>query len=277
MGAVRTPGTAGQQEVAAVGTALDDELASWFNPNSTQPRLTLLGPLAAECGTSGKPEAVRARKAYFTEILAYLATRAHGATTDQVADAMGVLPARVRKDIAIVREWLGVNPATGTAFVPDARRTRAAQLSGIPTYEVEGVLVDAHLFRQLRMRAQTAGVHGIDDLRRALSLVSGEPLSRLRRGGGAWLDEGERLDQILSFAVVGVAHVVATAAIEAGDLADAREAAEVAMAAAPYEATPRLDYSAASGPEIGAVRGTLVDSCSRLTPSSTDGDPYGRR
>lgn len=221
---------------------------------------------------------VRARKAYFTEVLAYLATRVHGATTEQIADAMGIQPGRVRKDIAVIRAWLGTNPATGQVFVPDARKTRAAGISGIPVYQVEGVLIDADLFRRLRVRGQAAGASGVADLRHALSLVSGEPLSRLRRGGGIWLNEGDRLDQILSFAVVDVAHVVATAAIEAGDLADAREAAEVAMAAAPYEETPRLDYSAAGRQDIGARQGDLGRSLlTTHTPSSTGGDLCGRR
>lgn len=257
------------RKVASVDSSLDDDVADWFNPVSIRPKLTLLGPLSAECGTTGRPEAVHARRAYFTELLAYLATRGHGATTEKVADAMGIQTGRVRKDIAVVRDWLGVDPATGRTFLPDARKSKAAQTSGIPAYEVEGVLVDADLFRRLRMRGQAAGGGGIDDLRRALSLVSGEPLSRLRRGGGLWLDDGDRVDQILSFAIVDVAHVVATAALEAGDLAGARQAAEVAIAAAPYEETPRLDYSAAGGSDLGEPR----DGFGRALFPIEDDDP----
>ena len=45
-----------------------------------------------------------------TEIVAYLATRASGATLAQFETAFNLAPARARSDIRIARNWLGLNP-----------------------------------------------------------------------------------------------------------------------------------------------------------------------
>ena len=47
------------------------------------------------------------------------------------------------------------------------------------------------------MSRETRGPAGLDDVRQALSLVIGTPFAQLRRDGGAWLAEGDPLDQIL--------------------------------------------------------------------------------
>ena len=73
---------------------------------------------------------------------------------------------------------------------------------------------------------------------RALTLVTGTPFGQLRRDGGAWLTDGDRLDQILQCAIVDVAHLVTTASLAHGDHAAAQKAAELAIRVAPAEETP---------------------------------------
>lgn len=233
------------EQVERDDPTLDDDLRTWFDPHCNLPKLMLLGPLTVRVAPTGKPTAAAGRKPYFSELLAYLATRPHGATTEEVADAMRIPIDRVRKDILALRHWLGVNPRTGRQHLPDSRQTDAARLRGQAAYQVEDVLVDADIFRRLRARGEARGNAGLDDLRRALSLVKGTPLGQLRREGGAWLSEGQRLDQLLQCAIVDVAHLVTTASLALGDHAAAQEAAEIATRVAPAEETAQLDLAAA--------------------------------
>jgi len=224
---------------------LDDGLRTWFDPQCDLPKLMLLGPLTARVAPTGTPTAAAGRKPYLTELLAFLATRPHGATTEEVADAMRIPTGRVRKDILALRTWLGVNPRTGRPHVPDSRRTDAARLRGQAAYQVEDLLVDAELFRRLRARGEARGPAGLDDLRRALTLVKGTPLGQLRRDGGAWLTDTDRLDQLLQCAIVDVAHLVTTASLAYGEHEEALKAAEIATRVAPDEETAQLDLAAA--------------------------------
>jgi hypothetical protein len=148
-----------------------------------------------------------------------------------------------------VRDWLGTNPRTGEKHVPDARESAAGKAQGVGVYQVDGLLVDADLFRRLRARGQARGANGIADLRRALTLVVGQPFDQLRTGGWSWLHEGDRLDQHMLCAVVDVAHMVTTSALKDGDLTRARAAAELAARAAPHEEIPRLDLAAVAAAE----------------------------
>ncbi len=224
---------------------LDDDLMTWFDPRCDLPKLMLLGPLTVRVAPTGKPAAAAGRKPYFSELLAYLATRPHGATTEEVADAMRIPTDRVRKDISALRNWLGANPRTGRPHLPDSRQTDAARTRGQAAYQLEDVLVDADLFRRLRARGEARGSAGLDDLRRALTLVKGTPLGQLRREGGAWINEGQRLDQLLQCSIVDVAHLVTTASLALGDHAAAQKAAELATRVAPAEETAQLDLAAA--------------------------------
>lgn len=218
--------------VEAADPDLDADLDRWHHDPDT-PKLTILGPIKARVGRQGKPVVVAKRRAYYTELLIFLATRVRGATTDEVAEAFGISTNRVRKDISVLREWLGTNPRTGRRHVPEATRTRSAALRGTGAYEVEDLLVDADLFRRLRARGEARGGEaGIQDLRTALDLVAGEPLSLLKNGGRPWLAAGPRLDQHLICAVVDVSHVVTTHALERNDYRAARLAAEKASLAA---------------------------------------------
>ena len=150
--------------VADADPTLDDDVTAWFSDRCDRPRLTLLGPVGVRA--HGTP--ISKRKPYYTELLTYLATRPHGATPEEVADAFSITGPRVRNDVKVVRDWLGINPRTGRKHLPDARDTAAAQDRGIGVYQIEDLLVDADLFRRLRVRGETRGPDGITDLRRAL-------------------------------------------------------------------------------------------------------------
>lgn len=76
-------------------------------------------------------------------------------------------------------------------------------------YLIEGLLCDADLFRRLRLRGESRGVEGLDDLRLALRLVHGAPFDDMRSKGGLWLATS-RLDQHLLCGIVDVAHMVST-------------------------------------------------------------------
>ncbi|MFC3687288.1 LysM peptidoglycan-binding domain-containing protein [Aquipuribacter hungaricus] len=254
--------------VADADPGLDEDVAAWFSDSCDRPRLTLLGPVGAR--TRGTP--VTKRKPYWTELLAFLATRPHGATPDEVADAFNITASKTRDYVKVVRDWLGTNPRTGSPHLPDARLSAAGQLRGVGVYQVEDLLVDADLFRRLRLRGETRGPAGIADLRAALSLVSGPLFARQRPGGWSWLVEGDRLDQHMVCAVVDVAHVVATHLLQVGDLAAARATAELAALAAPHEEIPRLDLAAvaaAAGHDQAARQIVLGQVCNR----SDDGGP----
>lgn len=204
------------------------------------PKPTLLGPVSAR--TLGDPRKMAHRRPFYTELLAFLALRPSGATADQIGDAFGIQPERARKDLGILRGWLGTDNQTGRPRLPNARQTHVVGEGA--KYVVEGVATDLDLFRRLRAREQSRGAAGIDDLQTALTFVAGEPFTDLRPTGWGWLLEGERIDHITSCAIVDTAHIVATHALTVGDLDLARFAAETAYLASPYDETSRLDLIA---------------------------------
>ena len=226
--------------VEAADPTLDADVAGWLDPGSDQPRLTLLGPV--QLRAHGDLE--KNRVGFYTEIVAYLATRENGATLAQFETAFNLAPARARSDIRVARNWLGVNPRTGRKHLPDALKSKSGQARGVGVYELEDVLVDADLFRRLRVRGEARGADGIADLIVALSLVSGPPFDQLRSDGYEWLTEGARIDHHLVCGIADVAHLVTTHALAAGDIKRARAAAEIAQLAAPYEEIPKLDLVA---------------------------------
>ncbi|GAB3990998.1 LysM peptidoglycan-binding domain-containing protein [Nocardioides marmoraquaticus] len=234
-------------EVEASDPGLDADVADWFATNSGRPKLTLLGPVAAQA--HGK--ALIERKAYFTELLTYLALRRrHGVTPDEVADAFNLKAPKARGYVKVVRDWLGTNPATGTKHLPDATDAPATKTRGVNVYQIDdGLLVDADLFRRLYKRGQSRGPAGIEDLRRALDLVVGRPFDQLRKGAWSWLLEGDRTDHQMQAAVADVAHLVATHGLTTGDLDLARFAVEKATTAAPDEDTTQLNRAALAAAE----------------------------
>ncbi|PKQ24850.1 MAG: hypothetical protein CVT65_00575 [Actinobacteria bacterium HGW-Actinobacteria-5] len=236
-------------KVEAVDPTLDADLEQWWADSCDRPKLQVLGRVKVRVGPSGEPVRAADRLQWYTEIVAYLSTRPHGATSEEASDALRIGVKRVPKDMTVVRKWLGVNPATGTDFLPEARKSKRAIERGVGVYDIEGLLSDADLFRRLRMRGEArGGVEGLADLRLALRLVHGVPFDDIRARGGVWLVRNP-LDEYLLCGIVDVAHMVSTIALEAGDMQQARAAAELAALAAPSEATPQLDLAAVAARE----------------------------
>jgi nucleoid-associated protein YgaU len=220
---------------------LDADLAEWRDPESPLPKLALLGPVTAT--VRGAVPRVAERKAFFTELLSFLALHPTGVSSRQVQDAFGLKASRARTDLALLRQWLGINPRTGEQHLPPATASPAHEARGTGGYQLTDVLVDLDLFRRLRARGQARGTQGMADLVAALDLVGGQPFSNLRDRGWSWLLDDERIHETSTFAVVDVAHIVATDALSRGDLARARFAAETACRAAPYDEVCRLDLA----------------------------------
>lgn len=234
-------------QVEAATPTLDKDVADWFDAHTNRPKLTLLGPVIAQA--HGK--ALVERRAYFTELLTFLALRRrHGVTPDEVAAAFNLQPPKVRGYVKVVRDWLGTNPATAAKHLPDATAAPATKKTGVNVYQVDdGLLVDADLFRRLWARGQSRGPAGMLDLRQALDLVVGRPFDQLRKGAWSWLLEGDRIDLQMQAAVADVAHLVATHGLTTGDLDLARYAIEKAMLAAPDEDTTQFNRAALAAAE----------------------------
>lgn len=259
-------------EVEQSDPTLDQDIADWFSTDCARPRLSLLGPVTAR--THGK--ALAKRKPYFTELLAYLALhRKHGATREEIGEAFGITPGKVRDYTNTVREWLGTNPSTAEPHLPHADKAPATKLRGVNVYQVDdGLLVDLHLFLRLRKRGQArGGAEGVTDLCTALELVGeAKPFSQLREEGWSWLvNEPDRVDLMASGWIADVALIVVTQALAAGDLVKARSAAYVANRADPDGESTRLCLAhvmEAEGDQLEADRILREEICNR----SDDGD-----
>jgi hypothetical protein len=249
-----------RRRIEEADPGLNEDLAEWRSPDSLLPKLSLLGTPTVR-GARGSLPAGRPRVAFYTEVLAYLATRP-GTTAAQLGMALWpndpniAEKTTVRQAVAVVRKWLGVNPRTGGAHVP-----YGGDGSSTGVYRVEGLLIDAELFRRLRLRAVARGAagDGIADLAAALELVSGVPIEhhhvRRRRGKDAakpgdlepysWLVE-DNLDTQYAAMITDVAHTVATHFLAAGEPVRAAEAAQVALLAGSAADDPLCDLVLAS-------------------------------
>lgn len=206
--------------------------------------MSLLGPVTVRA--RGQLPARNPRLAWNTELVAYLATHPRGVSTERLGtdlwpgdpDIAGKTV--LRQAVLVARKWLGANPRTGRDHLP-ARRSPGTEL-----YRVEDALVDADLFRRLRLRGVARGAAGIGDLQAALDLVAGPPLDpALRRPEGyGWLSE-THLDHEYAAMVVDVAHIVATHYLAAEEPAAAAAAARAALLAGSLEDVPLLDLVAA--------------------------------
>jgi nucleoid-associated protein YgaU/DNA-binding SARP family transcriptional activator len=217
---------------------LDRDLADWWSPDCTRPRLTLLGPVTLRAQGDETAAARSGMRRRHEEMVAYLATRPHGATADEAATALR--PARggrtdlvsarayVHRVTAGARARLGTDATTGQKHLSSGHRGR---------YTLTGVLVDADLFRQLRARAGVRGNDGLPDLLAALELVSGPPFAH-HPAGYEWLDG---LDLTLTAAICDVAHQLVTVALADGDLAAAGTASATALLVAPDDERVLLD------------------------------------
>ena len=174
-----------RERIEKSDTDLDVDLADWYDDTTTRPRVSVLGPIQVRA--QGELPAGRPRLAWHTEVVTYLATRPRGATVEAFGTALWpddpdiVERPKLRNSIYVARKWLGVDPTTGQEYLPSTTRT------GGGTYRIVGGLLDAELFRRLRLRGVTRGANGIPDLRAALDLVTGPPFDRQRPGGYGWL------------------------------------------------------------------------------------------
>lgn len=234
-----------QSSVEASDPTLDADLEEWFGPQGSRPKLAVLGHMTVRVAAGQENDDTARRRPYYIELVAYLASRERGATTEELRKAFDTNADRIRRDLATVRKWLGSDPNTKQSYLPNATQqmTDGGRTTG--HYELSGVLCDADLFRRLRARGQARGPKGIDDFMKALSLVNGRPYEDIRKGGGIWLSE-YREDQNLLVAIVDTAHLAATMALQSGDHATARRAAEIAVKAAPDEDLPKLDAATAA-------------------------------
>ncbi|MGY1684930.1 LysM peptidoglycan-binding domain-containing protein [Geodermatophilus sp. SYSU D00867] len=240
---------------------LDRDLADWWDPDCTRPRLTLLGPVRLRAHGDEQAVAKSGLRRRYEEAVAYLATRPHGATVDEAATALE--PARggrsdpvsarayVHRITAGARAWLGTDPATGEKHLSSGHRG---------PYALTNVLVDADLFRQLRARAGVRGDDGMPDLLAALQLVSGPPFAQ-RPSGYEWLGG---LDLTLTAAICDVAHQVVTAALAHDDLDAARATSATALLVAPDDERVLLDamrvaYRAGNRAEAETYVARLID------------------
>ncbi|GGO85060.1 hypothetical protein GCM10011584_04100 [Nocardioides phosphati] len=229
-----------RRTVEEADPTLDEDVADWFDDDNKRPRLTLFGAVNAKAfGPIGT--AITKRKPYFVEMLAYLVLHPKGTAGAAMADAFAVAPSRARTDLGTLRNWLGMNPRSGQEHLPQAYKSPAFKETGVRTYQVEDVLCDVDLFRRLRTRGQARGADGIADLGTALRLVAGVPFSNLRDKGWTWLLDTERVHETIGHAIVDTAHIVVVDALARDDLQTAREAAETACTAAPYDDICRLD------------------------------------
>ncbi len=129
------------------------------------------------------------------------------------------------------------------------------------------MLVDAELFRRLRIRATARGADGIADLDAALQLVTGPPFDALRPGGYGWLAD-QALDHAYTAMIADVSHLVATHHLTAGNPDKAMAAAQVALLAGSYADEPLLDCAAAC-----YAQGLSAEGASYVKRILTNHDP----
>ena len=89
--------------------------------------------------------------------------------------------------------------------------------------------------------ARAAALRGWPTSSQRCTSSRGEPFTDLPQDGWSWLLEGDRLDDIMTAAIVDVGHIVTTHGLATGDLELADFASNVALAASPYDEVANLD------------------------------------
>jgi len=146
-----------EQQVTDADPDLDEDVARWQASRLMEPKLTLLGPVSAR--TLGDSRKMAHRRPFYVELLAFLTLHPTGVTADEIGEAFGIQSERARKDVGIIRGWLGQDPGTGKQHLPNARQTHSGGVMG--KYVVHGVATDMDLFRRLRTRGESRGAAGI--------------------------------------------------------------------------------------------------------------------
>jgi hypothetical protein len=120
----------------------------------------------------------------------------------------------------------------------------------------------------------------VADLVAALDLVSGVPLTALRPGGGAWLADDTVADtNVMTAAIIDVATLVVTRALDEADLVLARRMAEKAVLMESGSDQPLLDLAAvceAEGrtAELGATVRRIVTHHGGVVEEDIPSDTY---
>ncbi len=215
---------------------LDRDLADWYDPQCTRPKVLVLGK--PRMLAHGEPPPPRERReAFYTEVVVYLTLHPRGVTPAQAAwDLWGDETAvkKVVKAMNVLRRWLG----------PD--HLPVATVSGV--YQLHGVMTDEEWFRRLRLRGQAStGQTRAGYWKQALSLVDGPPFDRQGKrelGAYKFLND-EPSDVILAAGVFDLANELAAHYL-ADDPAFPRDpegaiaAADIAILAGSTEDRPLL-------------------------------------
>ncbi|HEY3559731.1 MAG TPA: LysM peptidoglycan-binding domain-containing protein [Kribbella sp.] len=224
------------------------------------PAIRLLGPVTL---VGVDLEAVEAKKINrLTELAAFLSLHP-GVTADEISRRLGTdstpWSAATRQGyISRLRTWLG-RDADGELYLPnvDARRGGYRLSDSFET--------DWDKFRDLSRRGLADPETGVDQLKQAMELVSGLPLSNVPADRYAWSSwiQREMID-----AVVETAHALAAGCQKAGDATAARRAVFRGLQADPvsellYRDLLRIEYRAGNA---AAVR-EIADKLSAIAAS----------
>lgn len=239
------------EEIEQSDPSLESDLAAWLDPDCPVAKLRLLGRPRLT-GAAGALPPHKPREDFYTEVITYLATRT-GTTSAQLGTAIwpndpGIIGKTTpRQAVTIARNWLDANPVTGVEYVPYAGDGSATGL-----YRAQGLLIDAELFRRLRLRGTARGEQGISDLVAALGLVDGPPLDHAhipaRRNAAtgvltqpySWLVDCP-LDREYLVMIADTADAVAQHFLGVGAPQQAAWAAQTAVRAGDQSDTPLLN------------------------------------
>jgi hypothetical protein len=260
---------------------LDDDLQAWHDEPADRLQIAILGPVSV--AAPGPAPATRRR--LHTEFIVFLAQRAsRGAGSRQIDAAMwpDIHVAETGRQLVIsrARRWLGNRP-DGEPWLPDVGADLSYRLA-------DGYLLDWHLFRRLRTRAEMHGAAGTEDLRQALRLVRGVPLAGADRPAAPgtrnpypWLAESDIDPTHLIATIVDTAHLLAERCLADGDPAGARWAVQQAWLAdadrsydQPWQDRLRAEHADGRTEALRAVLAELMEARDAETPEDLSPETY---